>query len=263
MSARFVALLAGCLLAALPARVQEPRQESAAEFERGVEAYRAGRFAEARTHWLDALDPELPPRERARVHYDLGNAAWRLEAPLEAVLRFTAAVRLDPRNGAAWKNLELARAAAGLEPADRGDLRSTLARALGALRPEESRALVLAALLGWLLLLAGETFVGGRWWRRAAGLGALGVVLAALPWIASLVRGDDERGWMVVRSGEVALRSEPLDTLEAIGSLASGEEVRRLDALPGWIEVERGDGLAGWTKAEGLLPVFPERAGAP
>ena len=80
--------------------------DPAREFERGVEAYRRGAWSEAEELWRNALTAELPDEDRSRLHYALGNAAWRQGATLEAVVRYTAAVRLDPRSSDAWANLE-------------------------------------------------------------------------------------------------------------------------------------------------------------
>ena len=230
------------------------------EFERGIEAYRRGAWSEAEELWRGALTAELPDEERARLHYALGNAAWRQGATLEAVLRYTAAVRLDPRSSDAWANLELARARAGLEPADRGDLRSTVRRGLGALLTAESRALVLLALLAWVALLGVETFRGGRLLGRLVLAGALVVLLCSLPWAQGWLQRPDGRAWMVVATGETALRSEPVESLEQIGVLAAGEEVERLDSLPGWVKLARADGLSGWVHDTAVLPIHPELA---
>lgn len=234
--------------------------DPAREFERGVEAYRRGVWSEAEELWRGALSSELCDADRARIHYALGNAAWRQGATLEAVVRYTAAVRLDPRSKDAWANLELARARAGLEPADRGDLRSTVQRGLGALREGESRVLVLVALGLWVALLGLETFRGGRLWWRLALAGALLVLVALLPWLQSWKQRPNGKTWMVVATGETALRSEPLESLEEIGVLVPGEEVERLDALPGWTKLARADGLRGWVRDTAVLPIHPELA---
>ncbi len=100
-----------------------------------VAAYRAGDLDTARSLWLELLEAE--PRvvrgaERGRVLFNLGNLALRAQADLEAVGWYTASLRLRPRDADTWANLEFARLGTGLEPADRGDLKDTLARLFGA-----------------------------------------------------------------------------------------------------------------------------------
>src|SRR6185436_3640855 len=87
-----------------------------------IDAYRRGNYDSAKSLWISALESApLPSAERARILYDLGNAAFRSDAPLEAVGWYTASLRLRPRDADTWTNLEHARRTAKLDPADRGD----------------------------------------------------------------------------------------------------------------------------------------------
>ena len=247
-----MALVATLALAAVPDAQTTARAAEA--FERGVDAYRRGAHAEADTLWRACLEEELTDAERARVAYDLGNAAWRRERVLEAVGWYSVSLRLEPRAADVWHNLELARAAAGLDPADRGDLRSTVKRLLVSLRPHERRLLVLFALVPLALALAAEAFLGGRLWRRLGQGAALLVLLAALPWVHGRMTGDGDP-LLVVRAPSVALRSEPRRALAPIGELRAGDEVERVDALPGWVRVEQPDGTRGWVQEEAVFPL--------
>jgi tetratricopeptide (TPR) repeat protein len=156
-----------------------PAQSS---FERGVDAYRSGAYAEAKAAWETALTEPLDDLGRARVYFDLGNAHWRLGESLPAIACYSAAVRLDPRHTAAWQNLELARAKASLPPADPGDLGSTLRRVVTSLRPGERRGLLFGALVAWACLLVLETRFGGRGLRAALMGGWVLLLVAAAPW---------------------------------------------------------------------------------
>lgn len=224
-------------------------------FERGVEAYRRGDYLEARAQWQATLGEELDQLGRARVYYDLGNASWRAGEELAAVACYTAAVRLDPRHAEAWQNLELARAKAGLPPADAGDLGATLQRLLVSLRPGERRALLFVALCLWSVVLALEVRFGGSG-ARAALLGAtLVLVLAAVPWAFGQLGRERLAPMLVVSKTGITLRNEPLEARAAVGELQSLEEVERIDELPGWVRVERADGQRGWVRSESLFPL--------
>ena len=244
------------LLLATSARAQS-------SFERGIEAYRRGAYAEARERWQAALAEDLGRLARARVYYDLGNASWRLEQPLEAIACYTAALRLDPGHSDARKNLELARAKAGLAPADPGDLRATLERVLTSLPSGERRLLVLAALLSWAVLLGLEVRFGGAAPRNLLFAGSLCVVLAAVPWLRGVLHRGPAAPMLVIQAGTVTVRSEPLEGRAALGELAALDEVARLDALPGWVLIERADGLCGWVREEALLPLVLETPHTP
>lgn len=236
-----------CVLAPLAAQ---------ASFERGVEAYRRGDYREARAQWQATLGEDIDALGRARVYYDLGNAAWRAGEELAAIACYSAAVRLDPRHAEAWQNLELARAKAGLPPADAGDLAATLRRLLANLRPDERRTLLFAALCLWSVVLAFEVRFGGGP-ARAALLGAtLVLVLAAVPWAYGHLARERLAPMLVISKSGVTLRNEPLEARAAVGELASLEEVERIDELPGWVRVERADGQRGWVRSESVFPLL-------
>ena len=221
-------------------------------FERGVEAFRRGDYAEAELAWRALLDRELPARQRARVFYNLGNAAWRRGAELEAVACYSACIRLDPRHADGWANLEFTRAQSGLEPADRGDLASTAKRLLDALSPAERAWLVLALAIALGLGIAAEAWRGGRLLRAGVFVLAGVLVLALVPWIHGLLESEADEV-MVVRSPSIALRSEPRDDLPAVGLADAAAVLERIDALPGWVRVEDGEGVRGWVPEDAVF----------
>lgn len=263
-SLAFPRRLAACLLALATGLMAqgavEPAagQPSAAQalFEQANDAYRRGAWAEAEAAWrsllVDADQLSIGARDRARIALGLGNAAWRRERKPEALGWYTAAVRLDPHNADARANRDLVRAAAGLEPAEGGDLRSTLRQLLASWSPAERRWAVLGGLGLVLVLLVGEALRGGLAWRRAALVAALFLVLVSLPWMVGLARSPGGPRMLVVAEPSVALRSEPRESLDPTGKLRLGQEVERIDALPGWIRVRTASGERGWV-AEGAL----------
>ena len=79
--------------------------QAQAGFERGIDAYRHGEYAEAETLWRETLEEELAHGARARLYYNLGNAAWRQDHPMEAVGWYSACLRISPRDSDTWRNL--------------------------------------------------------------------------------------------------------------------------------------------------------------
>lgn len=239
------ALLLAALLSFAPAA---PAEGSA------VEAYRRGDFETAENLWIAALEGgALSSQERGRILYDVGNAAFRRGNVLEAVGWYTASLRVRPRDADAWKNLEHARATAKLEPADRGDLASTTWRLCSSLTLAESEWLALAGAVVWLGALVAEALRGGRLLRRLAWVG-LGVALLSLsPWIYH--RAHDGQDTVLVVEGAdstnhgVEAHSEPRSDATVIGNASAGDEVERLDELPGWTKIELPGGSAGWIES--------------
>lgn len=246
--------LIGLLTLAAPAADQE------GSFGRAVDAYRRGDYEAAESYWRATLEEPLTTplttKERARVLYDLGNAAWRRGEALEAVGWYTACIRIDPRNRDAWYNLNRARSESGLEPADRGDLPATLRRLVRSLTAAESAWLVLAAALLLALPLVGEALRGGRAWKGLSLAAALLLLVSLVPWSRRLF-DDPGDPYLVIAQPAIVLRAEPREDLPAIGALDAGEEVQRIDELADWLRIERADGEQGWVPRDTLLALIP------
>jgi hypothetical protein len=223
-----------------------------------IEAFRRGDLEGARSAWLARLaaPPALSDSERARILYNLGNVAFRKGELLPAVGWYTASLRLRPRDGDTWQNLEHARSEAGLEPADRGDLAATVRRLLSSLTLAESEWFVLATAGLWAAALAAEALRGGRLWRRLSIAGAALVAASLAPWLYNQVRqardpvlalGDEGRA--------VQVRSEPRADAAVIGETPAGSELERTDELPSWTKVELESGLEGWIPSARAFPL--------
>ncbi len=211
-----------------------------------TEAYRERDYRAAAALWENALTEAELPAERARLFYNLGNAAYRQERPLVAVGWYTAALGLTPRDRDLWTNLELARSEAGLEPQDRGDLAATTQRLLSSLTRAESEWLLWITLLLWGGCLAGEALRGGRTWRRLCwlGLALLPISWAPLGWHMA---HDGEHTLLIVQEGGTQARSEPRSDATALVRLEAGESVVWRDQLPGWVGVRSG-GKSLWIR---------------
>jgi hypothetical protein len=204
-------------------------------------------MATARTEWTSTLAATDAPSgpERARILYDLGNVAFREGKTLEAVGWYTASLRLRPRDDDTWTNLEEARSRAKLEPADRGDLSSTLKRILRSLTDAEARWLALFGMLVLAAALAFEALRGGRLARWTA----IGAVLFALavcvPCIDHFMR-EGAQSMLVIQPDGVALKSEPRDKAATTSELKPGAIVQFVDELPDWTKVRVEGGLVGF-----------------
>jgi len=252
-----VSAVLAVLLAACAGPAQAPTQGAAAEalpddplraHELAVEAYRAGDPGSAHVLWSAALEAGGDSLDRAGLLYDLGNAAYRLGRPLEAVGWYTAAIRRRPRFADAWANLELVRGEVVLEPADRGELSATLDRLAHGLTLRESEMLVLVLAGLWGAALGYEALRGGAQGRRLALGGTLLVALGCVPWVARLSaeRGDP---LMVVAPEGARVHSAPQADAAVIALLPAGTRVERDDELVDWVRVARRPD-PGWVRAK-------------
>ncbi len=220
------------------------------DFDDAVDAYRAGDYAAAREGFLRCL--REPGTDRAALKRNLGNVAFREGKPLEAAGWFSAAVQVAPRDADAWFNLEFARRQAGLDPADRGDLRDTAVRLATMLRLDEAERVVLALLALLAGCLVWEALRGGMASKAAAWSTAALLALALIPYATQLARQDDDPCFVIQPEG-AALVSEPRESAALIGRLAPASTPQFVDELPGWVRVQAADGAVGWVRASSVL----------
>ncbi len=246
-------ILASCLLfvaAATPAL--EPRAQEAIDTD-AVDAYRAGDHSDALARWDELLgETSLEPAERGRLLYNAGNAAARGGSWAVAVGYYTEALRVTPRDGDLWANLEYARREAGMAPADRGDLVSTLGRGLSAWTLEEARWIALGGLLLFAAALIYEALRGGRAGRSMAWAGLALALLSAAPLARHQLADDSPTVFVVSRNG-LAVRSEPRADAQVLERATSCTYLVELDRLSGWVGVDMDGGAKGWVPEEGVL----------
>ena len=247
---RRLALLCVCALGATLAHAAITATAEVASDAKAIEAYRKGDLDTARTEWIAILDDaEHAPRgaERGRILYDLGNVAFREGKALEAVGWYSAAVRLRPRDANTWTNLEQARSAAKLEPADRGDLSATLQRIVRAFTPSEARWLALAGVGLLALGLVFEALRGGRLGRIAAFAGVLAAIVLGIPCLDQHTRSNADP-LIAIEADKAIVRSEPREKAAVVGEVPAGDEIERRDQLPEWTKIRLEGGIEGWTR---------------
>ena len=246
-------ILATCLLFVTATTPAPELQGQEAIDSEAVEAYRAGDHADALARWDELLRATTQePVERGRLLYNAGNAAARSGSWFEAVGYYTEALRVTPRDGDLWVNLEYARREAGLEPADRGDLMSTLERGLSAWTLEEARWIALGGLLLFAAGLIFEALRGGRGGRTMAWVGLALALLSAAPLARHQLTDDSPTVFVVARKG-LAVRSEPRSDAQVLERAEPCTYRRELDRLSGWVGVETADGAKGWVPEEAVL----------
>lgn len=238
-------------------------QRRAAElFNAGVAAWRENRYGRAEELWIAALGSIGAPLEtdssdavlfnRHALLFNLGNAAFRAERPLESVAWYRAALRHQPRDAATHDNLELARQWAELDdPASSGPAAAWRAY-LTSWTPGEARWLALIGLGPLALTLLIEALRGGRAAMIWAGLALLAAALLFAP-LAHHHLTSDERPQMVIAPGGIALRSEARMGATTVARVPAGADVLRRDVLPEWVQVELADGTLGWAPRADLF----------
>ena len=216
-------------------------------FSAGVAAYASGRWDAARLAWERCLD--LGVRDE-RVHYNLGNAWFRLGEIGWAILHYEKALAIDPGFADARANLDLAKSRrADLQPARADD---PLFSRLLAVHSFFSIPFGLRLLLALAFLFGGALSAAilcrGRL-RSAFGGVAAAAALLALPVLLSVgykvwEREFAPRGVVLDRTAD--LRSGPAAREQVIATVHAGAELDVRGRTGDWIQVRVGENLEGW-----------------
>ncbi len=245
-------MIAAILSLSLALALEAAEPAPPARFEAANRAYLAGELEEAARGYQELLADGW---ESPALHVNLGNARFRLGQRGPAVASYARALRLDPGDGDARANLDLARK----ESVDQvlgAEARPLLLRAVD--RVPDGWALWLFGLC-WVALwagLAGRRLAAGGWQR---GLGALGLGAAILAVAAgALLAGKAaSRGvpTAVVIARVAQVREGPERALVPSFELHEGTEVRVLEVRSGAVRVRLGNGLEGWLGAAEIEPI--------
>lgn len=256
--AALLAVEAPLVGAQTPSPAQVPPSAAAAPvdlYHEGNRLYQEGDFEGAAARYQAVLEAGM---ESAALHYNLGNAHFRLGRLADAVVAYERAARLDPGNDDARANLALIaeRLQDRIEPLPRFWLlaafdwwmrllpRGVLDAAAGA-----CYALLGAALV--LLVLRrprrGRAAVRRSAYAFAAAFVVLGTTLLARE--TGFGRAEEA----VVVSAEVRVRSAPsAEGGLTVFTLHEGAKVR-IDRRSGaWAEIVLADGKVGWLELDAL-----------
>jgi hypothetical protein len=223
-------------------------------FQTGNRFYQEGDFAAALAAYTEILDAGL---ESGDLHYNLGNANFKLGRLGPAILEYERARRSLPGDENVLANLELARSLTADQITPLPGF--WLTRAWGSwvsLLPR--RTLFASVTLGYLLVmsLVVVRVAGGAtrrpWVTRAAGvIAGLTALLAITLAVREFGLGRPDYG--VIMTVETPVQSAPAaDPALQLFSIHEGTRVRIDRRSDGWIEVVLEDGKVGWLRSETL-----------
>lgn len=249
----FVTLTILSLALVLPpcAAVARGVTEARAAFFAANELYRQGRFDEAAEKYRFALATGL---ESAAVHFNLGNAYFRLGDLGRALASYERARRLAPRDPDVEANLEFARSRLRPPP----DIllyplwRRLLFPLAAVATADELVASTSIAYFSLMALLICRLLAR----RLSRGLARASMALALC--LGFIGANAAERIWeeefnqrvVVVADAPAAVRFEPSEGGTVHFEATRGTVLLLERREPGWLQVERGDGMRGWMKEE-------------
>jgi len=241
------------VLAAVPALALS-RDEAARLFAEGNDLYTAGKYEEAAGRYQQMVDQGF--RSEA-VHFNRGNALFKLNRLGPAILEYERAARLAPLDEDVQANLQYARSMTADKPSE-GGARTTaffMERLLELTSADQDAAfftgvyLALGALAGLRILARGVR------WRRVA---IAGMIVLSLPLAVSgaslaikMYRAATLRQAVVLRA-RVDVLSGPGEDNTTLFTVHEGLRLEVRDRQGSWSRVSLDNGLSGWVPAETL-----------
>lgn len=254
---RFIELPRACVAALLlVAGSAAPLAAQEAIFDEGNRLYQEGDFAGAVELYERILESGV---ESGELHYNLGNAWFRLGALGPAILHYERARRIMPRDDDLGANLELARSLT----ADRVTSLPGfwLFRVVRWWVDLLSRPALLGVVtLAWLIAMSALIVaIAGRgefllvWSRRVAAAAGVVTLVFGLGLLAREIdvgRPDEA----VIMAEEAAVHSAPSDDDELlIFTVHEGTKVRVERRSDEWVEIVLEDGKVGWVRSGRLV----------
>jgi len=228
--------------------------DPAERFQSGNLLYQDGDFAAAATAYTQIIEAGF---ESGDLHYNLGNAYFKLGQIGPAILAYERARRALPGDENVAANLQFARSLAADEITPLPGFWLTRAwNSWVELLPRSTLVAVVA--LGYLLamslfvarILSGSPRRG--WFGRAA----IGVAVVTLVFAVNLAVRDYGVGrsdWGIIMTTETPVQGAPADDPALqLFSIHEGTRVRIDRSSAGWYEVVLEDGKVGWVRSETL-----------
>lgn len=228
-----------------------------AAFHAGNAAYERGDFAAAADAYARA---EEAGASDARLHYNRGNALFRLGRTGPAILQYEKALALAHADADIRHNLAFARARAGVAAPEPSA--NPFRRAFDALQasytPRGGILIAFGLFAAMFLLPAAGLFLSapGRIMCGAAAALSVAGLLAFSPFLLHKLRGHADEDRAVVIETGVTLRSGPGPSHEALLNLPEGsslslvaDDAKEDDEGARWVEVALPDGRRGYVPA--------------
>jgi len=212
-------------------------------FNAGIEAYSQGKFQEAISQW-----ETISPKNDA-VHYNLGNAFFRMGKTGEAVWHYRKALQMNPSDSDIRHNLQFAG----------GEFPSGMAAISLASRLSPDRW-GYYSLLGLGLVSVCLLLIYLRPFSRIPNQVWLGVSLFSLMWsLFSLGMGQTHYRWLTRKQAVVIepteIRSEPLPGSLALFSVDAGLGMEVLAERDGFLRVRLSGDREGWVEVANVRPL--------
>lgn len=193
----------------------------------------------------------------AELHYNLGNAYYRINEIGLAILNYERALRLKPMYADARHNLEFVnqKVIDNLEPANPFFLKKWTDMLLKLMSPNGwfmlSVPFFIIALISFLIFFFGRT----RMMRKTGfyfGAALLIVSIMTLGFSAIRMNGLKNHNEGVIMTGAVVIKGSPDRSGTDLFQLHEGTKVTIIGSLGEWYEIKLSNGNVGWIQMENI-----------
>ena len=226
-------------------------------FAEGNRNYAEGKFEEAAASYNSIIKEGY---FSADLHYNLGNAYYKLDSIPKAILHYEKALRLNPRMHDAQKNLKLAQIKTidKIEPLPDVFLSKWWKTLLNLFHPDGWASLAVAfmfiALLGIIIYLFTRTKIA----RKTGFILAITAVLLSL---TALFLGFMKNSYLqnsteaIVMTPTINVYSSPTEGSTKLFVLHKGTKVDLENRSGVWVQIRISDGNEGWIKQNELAEI--------
>ena len=228
--------------------------EERAIFAAGNDQYAAGKFEEAARHYRQLLNQGF---QSEAVHYNLGNALFKMGQIGQAILQYEKAAALAPNDPDVRENLEFLRTLTVDRSSGVGaQTTAFFVERLLALTTVDQDAGMFGGIFALIGVLAGVLIVSGSPRLRAAmvwgiALMSLPLLLVGISFGVKLHR-EATVAHAVVLQEKVDVRSGPGEENTTLFTVHEGLKVRLRSEQGSWYQVSLESGLSGWVPAPAL-----------
>ena len=249
---RTISVLVPLLLLTLVGSAARADESVSDVFQRGQEAYLAGRHLEAVAAYESLVSAGV---DDADVYFNLGVAQMAADKPGYAVLNLERALRVRASDSEARRTLRLIRQELTRREANaRGEatLASDSSVLEAAFRPFSSRSLEVAALGLWtatFLLLIALQISSREASRIRIGILITSVGLGAAVFLTGLAvreRWFEDGAPAIFVAERGSMRQGPDARTDIVGTIATGSPCRVLQSDTAFVEVQNAAGTVGW-----------------